>query len=100
MAQVFEIFNAVDGKTAGYRFGIERAKQTVERCSNIPNTVYDYLPAREGFYILDMRDNVKIPALRDATAVCFPTEADAQGYADFQNQGSDTNSFRVFEQVL
>lgn len=95
---IYEIFNSVDGATLGYRVGLERAKQTCERCGAVRDnktgtiTVMDYLPAREGFYVLDMRDTVK--------AGPFPTREEARSKADFENMASDTNSFHVYRQEV
>lgn len=91
---IFEIFNAVNGETQGYRFGEVRARQTVARCDNVnvPGFVADWLPAKDGFFIVDIRDNVKDGPFGDCRT--------AQAKADFENQGSDTNSFRVYQQVI
>lgn len=98
MSQIFEIFNSVDGATLGHRFGEARAKQTVERCGAVRDnatgalTVMDYLPAKPGFYVLDMRDNVK--------EFWQDNRGKAEASVMIHNQSSDTNSFRIFEQVL
>lgn len=91
---IYEIFNAVDGRPAGRRFGLERVKQTLDRLEavTIPGVVYDYLPGREGYYVLDMRDAVK--------AGPFVRPEAAKEYADFEDMCSDTNSFRVYRQEL
>lgn len=88
--QIFEIFNCATGRTEGYRFGEKLARETADRCTGANGTVYDYLPAKDGFFVLDMRDNVK--------AGPFATKAEASRKADFEDMASDTNSFRVFEQ--
>lgn len=95
---IYEIFNAVNGSTQGYRFGEEAARKLIER---VPNAMWeeksgeiivlDYLPAMQGFYVLDMRDSVK--------AGPFAERITAQRIADMENLGSDTNSFRVFYQA-
>lgn len=95
MQTIFEIFNCVDGKTQGYRHTEARAVQTVDRCNAISYKGFyaDYLPAKdEGFYIVDMRDNVK--------AGPFPDRADAQRKSDFENMATDVNSFHVVEHRL
>jgi len=96
---IYEIFNAVDGSTQGYKFGEEAAKRFIDRVGGVwrdektgKALVFDFLPAREGFYVLDMRDVVK--------AGPFVTHAEATRKADFENMSSDTNSFRVFAQTL
>lgn len=91
--QIFEIFNCVNGQTQGYRVGLIRAKQTVERIpsyvQNGKRVVLDYIPATDGFYVLDMRANVK--------AGPFETRDEAQRHADFENQSTDLNSFHVVD---
>lgn len=95
---IFEIFNCFDGETHGYRFGEEATKKTLERLpalyvedKNGKTYSFDYLPARCGFYVLDMRNTVKFGP--------YPTHADATKKSDFENMASDTNSFHVYEQV-
>lgn len=91
--QIFEIFNCVDGSTQGYRTSEARAKETCERVpAHILNgtAVYlDYLPAKDGFYVVDMRDNVKAGPFADGW--------EANRNADFENMASDFNSFRVVD---
>jgi hypothetical protein len=91
---IYEIFNAVDGKTQGFRCGISRTTETIRKFDaiNIPGYVVDYVPAREGFYVIDMRECVK--------AGPFQTRDEAQRNADWENQCNDFNSFSVVKQEL
>lgn len=94
---IFEIFNSVDGKTHGYRSDEEKAEKFCNSLGGLVDEAtgkqiyYDYLPARCGFYVLDMRNTVKFGP--------YLTHADATKKSDFENMASDTNSFHVYEQV-
>ena len=83
--QIFEIFNAVDGSTQGFRTSEQAAKSA---CYQI-KAYWDYLPAKDGFYIVDMRDNVKAGPFVDGW--------EASRKADFMNMADDFNSFRVVD---
>jgi len=95
MVEIFEIFNAVNGATLGYRTSEKRAKETCERTPPYRDTktggmvVLDYLPALNGFYVLDMRDDVKGGRYLD--------RGNADKASDFENMASDVNSFRVVQ---
>lgn len=90
---IFEIFNCNDSETSlGRRYGEKRANQTCDRLS-ASGDVYDYLPERkEGFYVVDMGDNVK--------AGPFANEADAKRESDFLDLSHDYNAFRVVHHSL
>jgi hypothetical protein len=92
MQTIFEIFDPVTGKTEGYRHGRRVARSLIDRLENYGH-IRDYLPAaREGFYVVDMRDFVKDGPFADRTA--------AQNKADFENLANDYNSFTVVEHTL
>lgn len=89
MQTVFEIFDCRNGKTLGHRASEARARETAERCG----ALFDYLPDyREGFFVADMRDNIK--------AGPFANRVRAERIAEFENMASDVNSFRVVEHRL
>jgi len=91
MQTIFEIFDPVTGDTEGYktREGADRYIARMEAAG----FVRDWLPAKdEGFYVVDMRGSVKF-------GVAF-IKANADRYADFENMGSDTNSYTVVEHTL
>lgn len=95
MLQIFEIFNAVNGATLGYRTSEIRAKQTCERTPPYRDNktgnlmVLDYLPALNGWYVLDQKDNVK--------GGQYLARINADKAADFENMASDVNAFRVVQ---
>lgn len=94
---IYEIFNSVDGTTHGYRSDEAKAEKFCNSLGGLIDEAsgkqiyYDFLPARCGFYVLDMRNAIK--------AGPFATRTDAERKSDFENQSSDTNSFHVYEQV-
>lgn len=95
--QIFEIFNSVNAKTFGYRTSESRAKETVERTpkyydGNGVLVVLDYLPAREAYFVLNMRDMVKGSG--------YATEAEAQKAADWENMCNDYDAFRVVKNTV
>lgn len=91
MSKIFEVFTCHNGKTQGYRFGEARAIETIERLERAGCVAHDYLPARDGFYVLDMTNNVK--------AGPFEDHASAQKQSDWQDMCHDYNSFRVMRQT-
>lgn len=95
---IYEIFNAVNGETQGYRVGLQRAKETVERCDrvHVAGFVADYLPAKEGWYVVDMHD--RVTTRRDGKP--FESQRDADNFADYENQANDNNSFRSYRQEV
>lgn len=89
---IFEIFDPVTGKTEGYRHGISKARDLIDRLEKYGH-IRDYLPAsQEGFYVVDMRDNVK--------AGPFPDHYEAKRVSDFEDMANDYNAFRVVRHTL
>lgn len=81
---MYEIFNPVDGRTQGYK---RTEADAIAFCKRCEPAFLDYLPARDGYYIVDMRGNVKEYAGEDYSK--------ARNKADYLNMGSDTNSYSV-----
>lgn len=92
MQTIFEIFDSVDGRTQGYREGEDIALQTCERAGRYGHTSLDYLPARDGFYVVDMRGFVRGHAYADRDL--------AERNANMENMATDTNAYHVTEHRL
>lgn len=86
---IFEIFDPVTGKTEGYRHGISKARDLIDRLEKYGH-IRDYLPAsQEGFYVVDTRGYLK--------SAPFNSRDCAQAKADFENMASDTKTYIVIE---
>jgi hypothetical protein len=84
---VFEIFNPVDGKTEGYRAGEASARLLISRLEKYGH-IRDFLPAPvDGYYVANTAGHIKSGP--------FAEWLEAANRADFENMGSDTNTFRV-----
>lgn len=97
---IFEIFTAHDGRTQGFRYGEDVARQTCDRINPVGSDgllvkgapFHDFLPAsHEGFYIADDRGFVMM-ATR-SKPLTFPTLAQAQAAASKATMGSDTRTY-------
>ncbi|RQW42795.1 hypothetical protein [Novosphingobium sp. LASN5T] len=97
---IYEIFTSHNGRTQGFREGEDMARRTCERINPVgPDGLlrkgapfHDYLPAPEGFYVVDMRGFVQGRG--------YSTKEGAMRAAGALNLSSDTNSYHVTEHRL